>query len=119
MFGAAFSLGRAATKAGVAKLESGLSGGDATAEQTDVARLAHILRAILHGRDVLDPETRLDDMLLSLHARLGMTVVMVTHSIVEAAYVGSQVVVSVWQLARLASGMSEAITATLWPLAKQ
>jgi hypothetical protein len=37
----------------------------ASAEQTDVARLAHILRAILHGRDVLDPETRLDDMLLS------------------------------------------------------
>ena len=43
----------------------------------------------------LDEITRhaLDDMLLSLHGRLGMTVVMVTHSIVEAAYVGSQVVV--------------------------
>ena len=34
----------------------------------------------------LDEITRhaLDDMLLSLHARLGMTVVMVTHSIVES-----------------------------------
>ena len=33
--------------------------------------------------------------------------------------VGSQVVVRLWQRAGLATGMSEAITATLWPLAKQ
>jgi hypothetical protein len=33
--------------------------------------------------------------------------------------VGSQVVVSVWQRAGLSSGISEAITATLWPVAKQ
>jgi hypothetical protein len=36
-----------------------------SAEQTDAARLAHILRAILHGRDVLDPDTGVDEMLLS------------------------------------------------------
>lgn len=43
----------------------------------------------------LDEITRhaLDDMLLALHADLGMTVVMVTHSIVEAAYVGRRIVV--------------------------
>ena len=35
----------------------------------------------------------LDDLLRSLWAELGMTVVMVTHSIVEATYVGEQVVV--------------------------
>jgi NitT/TauT family transport system ATP-binding protein len=35
----------------------------------------------------------LDDLLRSLWSELGMTVVMVTHSIVEATYVGEQVVV--------------------------
>jgi hypothetical protein len=37
----------------------------ATSDQTDVARLAHILRAVLHGRDVLDPDTNVDALLLS------------------------------------------------------
>ena len=43
----------------------------------------------------LDEITRstLDDLLLALRAELGMTVVMVTHSIVEAAYVGDRVLV--------------------------
>jgi NitT/TauT family transport system ATP-binding protein len=43
----------------------------------------------------LDEITRqaLDDLLLSLWGELGMTVVVVTHSIVEAAYLGRQVVV--------------------------
>ena len=43
----------------------------------------------------LDEITRqaLDDMLLALHAELGMTTVIVTHSIVEAAYLGDRVVV--------------------------
>ena len=43
----------------------------------------------------LDEITRqsLDDLLLALWAELGMTVVVVTHSIVEAAYLGRQVVV--------------------------
>ena len=43
----------------------------------------------------LDEITRqaLDDLLLSLWSELGMTVVVVTHSIVEAAYLGRQVVV--------------------------
>ena len=63
-----------------------------------------IARALVTGPELLlldepfgalDEITRqsLDDMLLSLQAELGMTVVMVTHSIVEAAYVGRQVVV--------------------------
>jgi hypothetical protein len=37
----------------------------ASADQTDVARLAHILRAVLHGREVLDPDTSIDELLLS------------------------------------------------------
>lgn len=43
----------------------------------------------------LDEITRqaLDDLLLALWGELGMTVVLVTHSIVEAAYLGRQVVV--------------------------
>jgi NitT/TauT family transport system ATP-binding protein len=43
----------------------------------------------------LDEITRstLDDLLLSLRAELGMTVVMVTHSIVEAVYVADRVLV--------------------------
>ncbi len=43
----------------------------------------------------LDEITRhaLDDMLLGLNASLGMTVLLVTHSITEAAYLGDRVVV--------------------------
>jgi hypothetical protein len=37
----------------------------ASPDQTDIVRLAHVLRAVLHGRDALDPDTSIDEMLLS------------------------------------------------------